>query len=84
MRRTSVGKFVVLLLIQLFTAGMVYIYCHDKRMAFRLVALSILGTLLAMLFSLYIYRFDVVWVELTITVIIIGLSIPMSPKMRGA
>ena len=69
---TSVGKFVVLLLIQLFTAGMVYVYCHDKRMAFRLIAVSVLGTLLALLFSMYIYRFDVVWVQLTITVGIIG------------
>ena len=51
---------------------MVYVYCHDKRMAFRLIAVSVLGTLLALLFSMYIYRFDVVWVQLTITVGIIG------------
>jgi len=69
---TSVGKFVVLLLIQLFTAGMVYIYCREKRMAFRMIAFSVLATLAAMLFSMYIYRFDVVWVQLTITVAIIG------------
>ena len=69
---TSVGKFVVLLLIQLFTAGMVYIYWREKRMAFRMIAFSVLATLAAMLFSMYIYRFDVVWVQLTITVAIIG------------
>ena len=69
---TSVGKFVVLMLIQLFTAGMVYIYCHEKRMAFRLVAFSLIVSIGAMLFSMYIYRFDVVWVKLIITVAIIG------------
>ena len=30
---TSVGKFVVLLLVQIFTAGMVYIYCKARREA---------------------------------------------------
>ena len=32
---TSIGKFVVLLLVQLFSAAMVYFYCNNKKRAFR-------------------------------------------------
>ena len=69
---TSVGKFVVLLLIQLFTAGMLFVYGDERKHAFRVLAVSVLSTLLAMLFSLYIYPFDVVWVQLAVTAVVIA------------
>ena len=69
---TSVGKFVVLLLVQLFTAGMVYLYCDERKQALRMVLYSIGVTIVALLFSLYVIPFDVVWVQLTVIAMIIG------------
>lgn len=69
---TSLGKFVVLLLVQIFTAGMVYFYCYDKGKAWK-VGLSCLGvTLLTLLFSKYVIPFDIVWMQLLICAALIG------------
>ena len=69
---TSVGKFVVLLLVQVFTAGMLYVYGDDKSRAWR-TALSCIGlTLLALLFSKYVIPFDIVWVQLLTCVVLVG------------
>ena len=64
---TSLGKFVVILLVQLFTAFMVYIYCDDKKKAKNIVCYAVGITLGALLFSEYVIRFDVVWVQLVIS-----------------
>lgn len=69
---TSTGKFVVLLLIQLFSAGMVYIYCHDKRKAMQLTGFVTVVTLLFLLFSEYVIPFDIVWVQLFVCALLIG------------
>ena len=69
---TSVGKFVVLLLVQLFSMGMVYTYIHDKGKAICITGICIGITLLALLFSVYVKHFDIVWVQLIICVGLIG------------
>ena len=69
---TSVGKFVVLLLIQLFSGCMVYAYCHDKRDAWRILIATIGITVIFLLFALYVIPFDVVYVQLVTTAIMIG------------
>ena len=69
---TSTGKFVVLLLIQLFSAGMVYIYCNDKRKAMQLAGFTIGVTLVFLLFSEYVIPFDIVWVQLFVCALLIG------------
>ena len=69
---TSVGKFVVLLLIQLFSGCMVYAYCHDKRDAWRILIATIGITVIFLLFALYVTPFDVVYVQLVTTAIMIG------------
>ena len=69
---TSVGKFVVLLLIQIFSGCMVYAYCHDKRDAWRILLSTVGITLVALLFAVYVIPFDVVYVQLVITAIMIG------------
>ena len=69
---TSVGKFVVLLLIQLFSGCMVYAYCHDKRDAWRILLSTIGITVIFLLFALYVIPFDVVYVQLVTTAIMIG------------
>ena len=65
---TSVGKFVVLLLVQLFSAGMVDIYCRNRRQALAIIGYSLGATLLAFLFSIYVIPFDVVTVQLVVCV----------------
>lgn len=69
---TSVGKFTVLLLIQLFSSAMVWVYCRDRSDTYRLFALTIGVTLVALLFSLYVVPFDVVWGQLVLTALLIG------------
>ena len=69
---TSVGKFVVLLLIQLFSAAMVYVYCLDRRDAWRILAVSLGVTLGALLFSVYVIPFDVVWIQIVLGAFLIG------------
>ena len=67
---TSVGKFVVLLLVQLFTAGMVDAYCHNRRQALAIVGYSVGATLFAFLFSIYVIPFDVVIVQFVVCVLL--------------
>ena len=69
---TSIGKFTVLLLIQLFSSAMVWVYCRDRRDAWRLFAFCIGITVTALLLSLYVIPFDIVWVQLVVTAILIG------------
>lgn len=69
---TSVGKFVVLFLIQIFSGCMVYAYCHDKRDAWRILISTIGITLVALLFAVYVIPFDIVYVQLVVTALMIG------------
>ena len=68
---TSVGKFVVLLLVQLFSIAMVYVYCHKKRETWTLAGTTLGVTLLFLGFSEYVIPFDIVWVQFLLTVLLI-------------
>ena len=69
---TSVGKFTVLLLVQLFASGMVYTYCQDRAKAPQLAGGCVGITLLALLFSEFVIPFDIVWVQLLASAVLIG------------
>ena len=69
---TSVGKFVVLFLIQLFTGLMVLSYCNNKREGFYLLLACFGLTAIFLAFSLYVIPFDVVYVQLVMTALLIG------------
>ena len=69
---TSVGKFVVLLLVQVFSLGMVYVYCHKKSQSLRLLLSCLVLTGIALLFSEYVIPFDVVIVQLVVSALLIG------------
>ena len=69
---TSVGKFVVLLMIQLFSCGLLYVYHNDRREAVRLALISIGITALIVLFTLVIIPFDISYIELGLCIILIG------------
>lgn len=69
---TSVGKFVVLLLVQVFSLGMVYVYCHKKSQSLRPLLSCLVLTGIALLFSEYVIPFDVVIVQLVVSALLIG------------
>ena len=68
---TSVGKFVVLLLIQLFSCLMVWNYCRDRLGALRLFAISIGVTVISLLFAVYVIPFDLFWLQVALAVMLI-------------
>lgn len=69
---TSVGTYVVLYLIQIFSSGMVYSYIKDKPLAWRMIGICTLVTILATLFAIYVIPFNVVIVQIIVTVFLIG------------
>ncbi len=70
---TSVGKFTVLLLVQVFTAAMVGIYCKERKVMWQILAACTGGTAVALLFSKYVIPFDIVWVQLTLSAVMTGM-----------
>jgi rod shape determining protein RodA len=68
---TSVGYFVVLLLIQVFSAVMVGVYCGNWRETVWSIGLCLGITLACLLFSLYAIPFNLVWVQLTLCLMLI-------------
>ena len=69
---TSVGKFIVLLLIHIFSGALVFTYCDNKRDAWYILLGTIGLTVIFLLFSLYVIPFDIVYVQLVMTAILIG------------
>ena len=79
---TSVGRFCVLALVQLFTAFMVLTYGGDRR-KFRSILIFCFGiTLLALLFSKYVIPFDIVWVQMAVTAGLIGFLVYQGMSSR--
>lgn len=68
----SVGKFVVLLLVQIFSTSMVYVYCKDKKQSRWLLLICLGTTLLAFLFAKFVIPFDIVWVQLIVSFALIA------------
>lgn len=60
---TPLGQFVVLLLVQLFAAGMLWTYGGEHRLAFRLAGVSLAVQTLACVLSCWVWTFNVVWVQ---------------------
>lgn len=69
---TSVGKFAVLLLVQIFTSAMVYNLCREQRQAIMMLVYSLGATLLAFLFAEFVIPFDIVWVQLAVSAALVG------------
>ena len=66
---TSVGKFTVLLLIQLFSAGLVRVYCNDHKDFLRILLSSLGIATVLMLFTLFVIPFDVFYIELSVCIL---------------
>ena len=72
---TSVGRFVVLLLVQVFTGAMVWEYCENRRLATVILSYCVGITVVALLFSVYVIPFDVMWVQLALSILLISFLI---------
>ena len=72
---TSVGKFAVLLLVELFSASRVGIYCRDRQRMWVLIGYMLGITAGALLFSKFVIPFDIVYVQLALAAVLIGILI---------
>ena len=63
---TSVGSFTVILMIQVFCAGLVWVYCKARSEALLISGGSVAISLLALLFSEYVIPFNLLWVQLAL------------------
>ncbi len=80
---TSVGTFSVLLLILLFTAGMMWTYCKKKAPVWNVLIVGLGITLLAYLFAEFVIPFNIMWAQLGICVALIGYLIYLSLSERS-
>jgi len=69
---TSTGRFAVMLLVQLFSSAMVWVYCKDKARAWMLAGACAGITLVCLLFSKFVIPFDISWVQAGVSVLLIA------------
>ena len=69
---THVGRFVVLLAIQVFTSIMIGVYQRDWQQALTALAACLGVTLVCLLFSLYVIPFNIYWIQLAISVLLVA------------
>ncbi len=69
---TDVGKFVVMLLIQLLSCGMVFMYSREEKEAIWLLGICIGTTVAALLFAVYVIPFNIYWVQLAVCILLIA------------
>jgi len=60
------------MLIQLFSCCMVWIYCRERQEALKLLLFTVGGSIVAFVFSYYVIPFDITWVQIVLTVVLIG------------
>ena len=82
---TSVGKFSVLLLVQIFTAGMMWAYAPNRKKTIRLLLITLLLTAASLAISRYITPFDIVWAQLLLSAMMIGTLIynALNSRFKG-
>ena len=70
---THVGRFVVMLAIQVFTTLMVGIYHHTQwRQSLVALAVCVGITAVSLLFSVYVIPFNIYWIQLSVTVLLVA------------
>lgn len=79
---TSVGEFVVLLMIILFSAGMVHVYCNKVDYERNILVYGFGLTLLALCFSEFVIPFDITWVLIPVCVGVVLYLCYLSLKER--
>ena len=79
---TSVGFFIVFLLIQMFSSGMIGVYCRNWREGAWCMGLCLGITLVCLLFSLYVIPFNLFWVQVGLCVLLLAWLIWQSIHTR--
>ena len=79
---TSVGKFCVLFLVQIFTTALVWVYLNDQKRMLRILFFILGITLLSFLFSVFVIPFDIVWIQLIISAGLIAYFVYISLSAR--
>ena len=84
---TSVGKFAVMLLIQLFSIGMVWVYCH-QRVAWRMLLVSVAVTILSLILNLISpisHLLSLIYIQVALVVVMIGylLWLALATRLRN-
>ena len=69
---TSLGTFLVMLMIQLFTIGMAHLGSKKRLPVRQMLLVTFIATTVALLVSKFIYAFDIIWVQLAVTIYIIA------------
>ena len=68
---TSIGSFTVMLMIQLFTAGLVWVYCKARGEALLISGVCTGVTVLTLLFSEYVIPFNILWVQCSLVALML-------------
>ena len=82
---TSIGKFAVLMLVQVFTAGMVYVFCKNRKLCWQIIGISTLVAIASIIVSKYVIAFDVVFALLVLAAATIGYLVfqGLSTRLRN-
>lgn len=79
---TSLGKFFVLLLVQVFTCVLIYMFGEVQKHAKILLAYAVGITLFVLLFSEFVVPFDITWVQYVLCAALIGYLVYLSVSTR--
>ncbi len=63
---TPTGGFFVMMLINIFSSWLIFVYRHDKHEAFIILTYTLGITLLMLLFAEFVIHFNMVWIQLLI------------------
>ena len=67
---TSKGEYFVLLLVTIFSASLVHVYCKKREVVRNILLYGVGSSVLALLFSLYVMPFNVIWFMLIESVVL--------------
>ena len=79
---TSKGEYFVLLLVTVFSASLVHVYCKKREVVRNILLYGVGSSALALLFSLYVVPFNVIWFMLIESVAIVIYLIYCSIQKR--
>ena len=66
---TNLGESIVLFMVQMLSSALLYVYSKDIPTAGRSALMALIATLAALLFSEFVIPFNIVWIQLAISVI---------------
>ena len=79
---TSKGEYFVLLLVTVFSASLVHVYCKKREVVRNIFIYGVGSSVLALLFSLYVVPFNVIWFMLIESVVLVVYLIYYSIQKR--